>query len=102
MKSNHLFISRSIPGIITLLIFLFCFAQSAHAITYYISTTGNDATGNGTIANPWKTLNKATTTVTGTGNIIHVNAGTYIETQQSNLAVGVSIEGDNKTTTVRF
>jgi hypothetical protein len=100
MKSNPIFINRSVPCILTLLILIFCFAQSAHAITYYISTTGNDATGNGTIANPWKTLNKATTTVTGTGNIIHVNAGIYIEPLQSNLAVGVSIEGDGYATTI--
>ncbi|MBL0181181.1 MAG: hypothetical protein IPP96_02370 [Chitinophagaceae bacterium] len=70
------------------------------AATYYISPTGNDATGTGTLANPWKTLFKATSTVTTSGNIIHVLAGTYTETQQSDLAVGVSIEGDDFNTTI--
>src|SRR5215212_1851488 len=59
-------------------------------ITYYVSTTGSDA-GTGTSASPWKTLYKATSTVTTAGSIIHVNAGTYTETMKSNLAKGVSI-----------
>lgn len=67
---------------------------------YYISTTGNDSTGNGSQASPWKTLAKATASVTNSGDKIHVNAGTYTETQQLNLAVGVSIEGDSKETTI--
>jgi hypothetical protein len=64
------------------------------ANTFYISTTGNDATGTGTISSPWKTLYKATSTVSTVGSIIHVNAGTYLETMQSALKPGVSIEGD--------
>ncbi len=70
------------------------------AATYYISPSGNDNTGNGSAGNPWKTLKKATTSVTNSGDIIHVNAGTYTETQQSYLAVGVSIEGDGNATTI--
>ncbi|MFN8250507.1 MAG: tandem-95 repeat protein [Ferruginibacter sp.] len=74
----------------------------AGATTWYISPAGNDATGNGTAANPWRTLFKATSTVTTTGDIIHVNAGTYTETLQCVLAPGVSIEGDGRTvTTIR-
>ncbi|MGC4103592.1 hypothetical protein [Ferruginibacter sp.] len=61
--------------------------------TYYISPSGNDA-NTGTASSPWKTLYKATTAVTTKGSIIHVNAGTYNETQRSSLAPGVSIEGD--------
>lgn len=68
--------------------------------TYYISTTGNDSTGVGSIGNPWKTLFKATSTVTTSGDIIHIISGTYTETVQSTLAVGVSIEGDAKATTI--
>lgn len=30
--------------------------------TYYISTTGNDTTGDGSLANPWATISKAITT----------------------------------------
>lgn len=68
--------------------------------TYYISTTGNDTTGNGSIGLPWKTLKKATTVAISFGDIIHINPGTYTETQQSNLARGVSLEGDDYNTTI--
>ena len=71
------------------------------AATYYISTAGNDVTGDGSAGNPWKTLSKATGTVTTAGDIIHVNAGTYTETLQCSLAVGVSIEGDGVTSIIR-
>lgn len=69
--------------------------------TYYISTTGNDTTGTGAVGSPWRTLYKACTTVTTPGDIIHVNAGTYTETQQCPLAVGVSIEGDGITSIIK-
>lgn len=68
--------------------------------TYYISALGNNTTGDGTAGKPWKTLYKATANVTTAGSIIHVNAGTYTETRQCNLAKGVSIEGDGSATTV--
>ena len=85
--------------VILLIISLFV-CGITNATTYYISPTGNDATGNGSAANPWKTLAKATSTVTTAGDIIHVNAGTYTETVTCNLARGVSIEGDGATTTI--
>jgi hypothetical protein len=66
---------------------------------FYISPTGNDA-NNGSQVSPWKTLKKATSTVTTAGDTIFVNAGTYIETQQSDLAVGVNIEGASRATTI--
>lgn len=68
--------------------------------TYYIDPSGNDTTGTGSIGSPWKTLYKATTAIAVSGNIIHINAGTYIETQQIVLAPGVSLEGDGRTTTI--
>lgn len=79
------------------LILLSLFGNST---TYYIDPTGNDATGTGSIVAPWATLKKATTSVTTAGDIIHVNAGTYTETLQSTLAVGISIEGDDSATTI--
>lgn len=68
--------------------------------TYYIDPSGNDTTGTGAIGFPWKTLYKATSVVTTSGDIIHINAGTYLETQQVVLAAGVSIEGHSKTDTI--
>lgn len=84
---------------ISFLLFLL-FAASSFAGVYYISPTGNDATGNGSATAPWKTLYKATNSVSGIGDIIHVNAGIYVETVQCNLKPGVSIEGDNSFTTI--
>lgn len=72
--------------------------------TWYVSTTGNDGTGDGTVANPWLTLYKAVTTVPSLqgeeGDVIHINAGTYTETHKISLADGISIDGDNKYTTI--
>ncbi len=96
MKTIYFSIRKSVS-----VIFFLCFLNAAFATTYYISTTGNDVTGNGTIANPWRTLFKATSTVSGAGNIIHVNVGTYVETQQCLLAVGVSVEGDGITSILK-
>ena len=74
-----------------ILLFLFIFTAIG-ATTYYIDPSGNDS-NNGSSSSPWKTLAYACSKATASGDIIHVNAGTYTETAQSYLAVGVSIEG---------
>ncbi len=86
-------------NIITLLLLLVSFC--VNATTYYISPSGNDGTGTGAIGLPWKTLYKACTAVTSSGDIIHVNAGTYTETLQCSLAAGVNIEGDGVTSILK-
>lgn len=75
------------------ILFLFFVVKSFAQTKYYISPSGNDATGTGSSGNPWATLYKAANTVTTSGDTIYVNAGTYNETNQSNISVGVSIEG---------
>ncbi|MBS1752906.1 MAG: T9SS type A sorting domain-containing protein [Ferruginibacter sp.] len=100
MKTYQFSASR----IVSTILFTTCivlFSSMAFAGTYYISPTGNDVTGTGSISNPWKTLRKATSTITTPGNIIHVNAGTYIETSTCILAPGVSIEGDGVTSVIK-
>jgi nicotinamide mononucleotide transporter len=82
-----------------LLLVLFC--QCCFAGTYYISPKGNDKTGNGSIGNPWRSLSQATTAVTKAGDIIHVLAGTYTEILKSQLAVGVSIEGEGAASVIQ-
>lgn len=51
--------------------------------TWYVATTGDDGTGDGSEGNPWKTLNYATSPVGSSspqdGDIISIAAGTYIE-----------------------
>lgn len=73
----------------------------ATGTTFYIDPTGNDAAGNGSVGNPWKTLFKACNTVKTPGDIIHINAGTYVETSQSVLSEGVSIEGEGSTSVIQ-
>lgn len=67
---------------------------------YWIATDGSDDTGDGHYTTPWKTLAYACTQVTTPGETIHVKAGTYTETEQSVLAVGVSIVGQGDTTII--
>jgi Right handed beta helix region len=80
---------------------VFCFAFNGYGTTWYISPAGNDVTGDGTIDNPWLTLHKATVTVNIVGDIIHVKAGTYVETEQCVLNVGVSIEGEGDVSVIK-
>ncbi len=82
----------------TLLLILFF--KSSFATTYYISPKGSDKTGNGSIGNPWQSLYQATAAVHIAGDIIHVNAGVYIEVIRCTLAPGISIEGDGAAVSV--
>lgn len=59
-------------------VFLLSFASSAFGTTYYISTTGNDSTGDGSNGTPWRTLSKAGTVATG-GDTVIVKNGTYTD-----------------------
>jgi len=83
---------------ILLPLFLFTALAGYGQTTYYASPTGSDATGTGTEINPWASLYKATTTVTTSGDIIRLLEGTYTETSQSSLALGVSLYADDGTT----
>ena len=74
-------------------------ATECPGATYYVSTTGNDAAA-GTSGAPWQTIVKAANTVPA-GSTIHVAAGTYTETQQIALPVGVCLEGDGATTIIK-
>ncbi len=89
---SNIYLKNSMKKI---LFFILLFTYSfAGATVFYISPSGNDFTGNGSINNPWKTLRKATLTVNTAGDTIHVTAGNYLETEVSYLAVGISVEGE--------
>lgn len=75
-------------------------ATLCNGTTYYVSATGKD-TNAGTQGSPWATLAKATATVTSAGSTIHLAAGTYVETAQSQLAPGVCIEGEGTSTIIK-
>jgi len=53
-------------------------------VGYFISPTGSDTTGTGTISNPWFTLNKAWT-VLKAGDTVYLRGGTYAFNTQQNL-----------------
>ena len=75
------------------ILILLAISSSVWAITYYISPTGNDVKGIGTENSPWASLSHASAHATVSGDIIHVNSGSYTETKQIYLATGVSVEG---------
>ncbi len=49
------------------------------AAEYYVSTTGNDTSGNGTIANPYRTIQYVLDNVAASGDTITLRGGTYHE-----------------------
>jgi len=46
--------------------------------SYYVSTKGSDTSGDGSINNPWKTIQKAANMVTA-GDTVYIRGGTYYE-----------------------
>lgn len=56
---------------------------------YYISTTGNDTTGAGTVLNPWRTFSKAFTVMVA-GDTLYARGGIYAEYLNNNMPGGVS------------
>jgi hypothetical protein len=69
--------------------------------TYYIDPSGTDSAGrNGSVGQEWVSLSYACSRVTASGNTIFVNAGTYNESSQSNLSVGVNIDGTGNTSII--
>ena len=65
--------------------------------TYLVAPTGDDATGDGSSANPWKTIVYATTKVSaGRGDTIRLAAGAYEESSRIVLPSGVSLIGAGK------
>ncbi len=67
--------------------------------TIYVSTTGNDGTGNGSIGNPYLTLSHAVS-VASSGDIIRMITGTYNIAANIAIPTGVSIEGDGYNNTI--
>ena len=68
---------------------------------YYVATTGNDTTGDGSSGNPYASPGKAASVATASGDLIWLKAGTYtLSTSTVNaaggpvsLAQGVKLEG---------
>ncbi|MGR6761295.1 right-handed parallel beta-helix repeat-containing protein [Paenibacillus sp. T2-29] len=69
--------------VVIMMIYVFTFNLGVETVkansVYYVSTTGNDITGTGTLSNPWKTIQKAADTMTA-GDTCIIRGGTYRET----------------------
>lgn len=77
---------------IILSIFL-CFSLAGSCTDYYISTTGNNTTGDGSIGNPWATPMKAWSVMTASDDLF-VRGGTYEFTVQQVLTGLNGTSGD--------
>lgn len=74
---------------------------SAMATEYYVDPNGNDASGNGSRSNPWKTLSYACSQISANrGDTIHLNSGVIVETRASIVPLGVNIEGEGPDNTI--
>ena len=69
---------------------------------YYVRVSGEGGSNSnsGTAASPWLTLYYASTQVTSANSIIDIGNGTFIETSQSTIAVGVSLRGKGNTSII--
>ena len=65
----------------------------------YVSSTGNDSTGDGSLGTPYLTLTKGIQQVAD-GGTVNIAAGTYAETTMITLDKDVTITGDSTTNTI--
>lgn len=81
---NKIKYKKNIKFILTISLVILLFellsipSVSSTSSNYYVSTNGNDTTGDGSYSHPWKTIQKAADTVTA-GDQIYVRGGTYFE-----------------------
>lgn len=68
-------------------------------VTYYVSTSGNNANAGTSIGTAWRT-NIYAMAHASSGDIISVQAGTYLENGKINVPVGVSWEGVDSSTCI--
>lgn len=69
-------------------------SQAIGSSYVYLSPTGSDTGGDGSLSNPWKTLAYAAKRVQPNQNYtIYLNAGVYTETEATILPPGVNIKG---------
>jgi hypothetical protein len=67
----------------------------------YVAPGGDDATGDGSEAQPWATVAHAAASTTTAGTTIRVAAGEYLETSTVELAPGVCLAGAGPATVLR-
>lgn len=62
----------------------------------YVASNGSDITGVGSKNNPYKTLGKALTAVSGNKNVIYIFNGTYLESNLVIINKAVTVIGEDK------
>lgn len=72
--------------------------SSAWAATYYVDPSGSDSNP-GSQTSPFKTVAHAASAARS-GDVVHVDAGTYTETSQISLAPGATLEGAGSTSVI--
>ena len=82
MQKGIKFISRGFYDSI-----MFCISPASGA-TYYVATTGNDTTGDGSFSLPWKTIGKAASVMVA-GDTTYIRGGTYNVTGSITPAIPV-------------
>ena len=93
-------LSMVIIGVLALVWLAFPITAS-FASTYYVATTGNDESGNGTEGSPWKTIQGAIDKGTvSNGDVIIVKDGTYTENVDVDKQLTIQSENGYASTTV--
>ncbi len=96
-KMKQLYITKYF----SLLFLLFLFATKlAVATDFYVSISGNDASGDGSHATPWLTISKAFSSVPANGgHVINIGAGTFASTSNK-IHSGVTVNGAGENATI--
>ena len=86
------------PWLLTAMLALyFCsFSNATWAADWYVTTTGNNTTGNGSSVNPWQTISHAVSNASA-GDIIHVGAGQFVEQVEITKNLTLIGEGTSQT-----
>jgi gliding motility-associated-like protein len=72
------------------------------ATDYYVSTSGSDASGNGSQSKPWRTLRHALSKVPANqGHTIKLSSGTFVENGPLKVPTRVNIEGAGTATIIK-
>jgi hypothetical protein len=88
-------ISRELKHLVMLplcALFFFIGVITVHAATYYVATTGNDTTGDGSSGNPWRNPQKCVSSGTPlvAGDTCTVADGTYTDTDGNGVVIYIS------------
>ncbi len=67
--------------------------------TYYIATTGDDLTGDGSLENPWLTVSNGVAHAVA-GDSVRVAAGTYLLATNIYVTNAITLSGANRTNTI--